>query len=167
MNKRSTLNAVICLEYHRSEVYSILYTQSVSMIVWDLRDVLMVKKYQLDVKFILKFWSRIRLKWQIKVFKWTTVSAYKRAHKSGFIGAQILRNVKIPILEPTLEFQSSHKGSFLHSRRARILHVIKVMWHVKSRNCCWKFWEFIIVIFYIYRCCMIRKVTQLDEDNTR
>ena len=82
-------------------------------------------------------------------------------------GLKILQNVKIPILEPTLEFQSSHISSFLHLSRARNLHVIKVMWLVKSRDWFWEFWEFVIVIFYSYRCYMIRKVTQLDEDNTR
>ena len=56
-----------------------------------------------------------------------THSEHARAHESGFIRAQILQNVKIPILEPTLEFQSSHISSFLHLSRARILHVIKVM----------------------------------------
>ena len=92
-----------------------------------------------------------------------------RAHEkvSGLILAQILQNVKIPILEPTLEFQSSHISSFLHLSRARILHVIKVMWLVKSHDLFREFSEFVIVIFYSYRCYMIRKVTQLDEDNTR
>lgn len=34
------------------------------------------------------------------------------------------------------------------------------MWHLSIN-----FWEFVIVIFHSYRGDMIRKATQLDEDN--